>query len=180
MRCGRSAVLAKQVDLEPVSVRIMAPRLIRIGRCTCRNGDWLMSVSGKRTPPARWVGALLLVPALGVLGACGSSATSANSGAAAAAGGGGGGGLPASLQTPAIQDLTGAAGFAGLETQQGQRLAIDQINSPHFLGSTTLSLTYSDTQSTPQIAAQAASSAVKSNAPLAFGPVLSTVSLAVG
>jgi branched-chain amino acid transport system substrate-binding protein len=149
-----------------------------------------MSVSGKRTPPARWVGALLLVPALGVLGACGSSATSASSAAAAAtataaaaaaaAGGGGGGGLPASLQIPAIQDLTGPAGFAGTDTQQGQRVAVEQINSTHFLGSTTLSLTYSDTQSTPQIAAEAASSDVKSNAPLAFGPVLSTVSLAAG
>jgi branched-chain amino acid transport system substrate-binding protein len=140
-----------------------------------------MSVPGKRRPAGRWAAALLLVPALGALGACGSSATSASSGAAAAAAAaaGGGAGLPANVQIPAIQDVTGAAGFAGTATEQGQRVAVEQINSTHFLGSTTLSLTYSDTQSTPQTGAQAASSAVNSNAPLALGPVFSTVSLAV-
>jgi branched-chain amino acid transport system substrate-binding protein len=144
-----------------------------------------MSISGRRPPVVsrRWA-ALLLVPALGVLGACGSSATSASGGgdgaaAVATGGAGGGSGLPASLQLPAIEDLTGPAGFAGLYTQQGQRVAIDQINSTHFLGNTTLSLKYSDTQSTPQVAAEEASSAVNSSAPLAFGPVESTVSLAV-
>ena len=148
-----------------------------------------MSISCRRPPVVsrRWA-ALLLVPALGVLGACGSSAASSAAGGAAATGsagsggsGGSGGGadLPASLQLPAIEDLTGPAGYAGLDAQQGQRIAIDQINSTHFLGKTMLSLKYSDTQSTPQVAAEEASSAVNSSAPLAFGPVESTVSLAV-
>jgi branched-chain amino acid transport system substrate-binding protein len=170
--------------------QVNAPQRTRSLRCALnsqpnvQNGDRLMRVRGKRRPTGRWAAALLLVPALGALGACGSSATSASSGAAAAtaAGGGaagGGAGLPANVQIPAIQDLTGAAGFAGTATEQGQRVAVEQINSTHFLGSTTLSLPYSDTQSTPQTGAQAASSAVNSNAPLALGPVFSTVSLAV-
>src|ERR1700678_170912 len=91
-----------------------------------RSGDSLMSFSRKRTPAVsrRWT-ALLLVPALGVLGACGSSATSASGGggdgavAAATGGAGGGSGLSASLQLKAIEALTGPAGFAGPYTQQG-------------------------------------------------------------
>jgi branched-chain amino acid transport system substrate-binding protein len=143
-----------------------------------------MSISGKRRlVVSKGAVALLLLPALGVLGACSSSGSSAgsasNAGAASSASAGAAAGLPANIQIPAIQDLTGNAGFAGLDTQQGQQVAIDQINSTHYLGSTTLSLKYTDTQSTPQIASEAASSAVNSSAPLAFGPVSTPVSLAV-
>ena len=145
-----------------------------------------MSIFGKRRLVAsKGAVALLLLPALAVLGACSSSASSASassgSGAAssASAGAATGAGLPADVQIPAIQDLTGDAGYAGLDTQQGQQVAIAQINSTHYLGNTTLSLKYTDTQSTPQIASEAASSAVNSSAPLAFGPVSTPVSLAV-
>jgi branched-chain amino acid transport system substrate-binding protein len=137
-----------------------------------------MRIFCKRRPVvSRRLAALLLVPALGVIGACGSSAISTTSAGAAAAAGGAG--LPANVQLPVIEDLTGPAGFAGLDTQQGQRVAIQQINSTRFLGSTTLSLKYIDTQTEPQIAAEAASTAVNSSAPLAFGPVDATVSLAM-
>jgi branched-chain amino acid transport system substrate-binding protein len=143
-----------------------------------------MSISGKRRlVVSKGAVALLLLPALGVLSACSSSGSSAgsasNAGAASSASAGAAAGLPANVQIPAIQDLTGDAGFAGLDTQQGQRVAIEQINSTHYLGNTMLSLKYTDTQSTPQIASEAASSAVNSSAPLAFGPVSTPVSIAV-
>ena len=147
-----------------------------------------MSISGKRRPVvSKGAVALLLLPALAVLSACSSSASSASassgsgsgSGAASSASAGAAAGLPANVQIPVIQNLTGDAGFAGLDTQQGQRVAIAQINSTHYLGNTTLSLKYTDTQSTPQLGAEAASSAVNSSAPLAFGPVGTPVSIAV-
>src|ERR1700678_3063488 len=155
-----------------------------------RSGDPLMSISGKRRlVVSKGAVALLLLPALAVLSACSSSASSASasassgsgsgSGAASSASAGAAAGLPANVQIPVIQNLTGDAGFAGLDTQQGQRVAIAQINSTHYLGNTTLSLKYTDTQSTPQLGAEAASSAVNSSAPLAFGPVGTPVSIAV-
>lgn len=121
-----------------------------------------------------------------VLSGCSSSASSTKSsgsttGATTGASGGaaGGGSLPAKVSVTAIEDLTGAAGYAGLLTQNGMNVAVSEINSTKFLGSTTLSVDYRDDASNTQQAAALANTAVLSDTPMIFGPVASTSALAI-
>lgn len=109
-----------------------------------------------------------------VAAACGSSskpAATLSSGAnsPATGSGGTGSGLPATIHLYSIQDLTGAAGKVGVEDQNGYNLAIEQINSSHLLGNTTLTISYGDSATSPASAANVANEAATGSYPIIFG-----------
>ncbi len=82
-------------------------------------------------------------------------------------------GLSGTIQVTAIEDLTGGNGYAGVETQQGQEVAVAEINDTHFLGNAKLQLNYKDTATNPQQAAVEATQAVSSSTPILLGPLTS-------
>jgi branched-chain amino acid transport system substrate-binding protein len=87
-----------------------------------------------------------------LLAACGSSSntTSSSSGSAA-------GNLPATITIGAPLDISGSAAVAsvGAGEQEGEQLAVDEINSSGFLGSgTKLTLKVVDTQASKEVAVQ--------------------------
>lgn len=102
-----------------------------------------------------------------------SSSTSAGSGS-----NGAGSGLPATIHLYSTQDLTGAAGKVGVEDQNGYNLAIQQINSSHLLGNTTLTISYGDTATSPAAGANVANQAVTGGYPIIFGSPSSGVAVA--
>jgi branched-chain amino acid transport system substrate-binding protein len=104
--------------------------------------------------------------------ACSSSSkSSTNSGGSGSSSGssGAGSGLPSSIHLYSLQDLTGAAGKVGVEDENGYNLAIDQINSSHMLGNTTLTISYGDSATSPATAANVANQAVTGGYPVIFG-----------
>lgn len=92
---------------------------------------------------------------LGVLlAACGSSTAGNNS--SNPSGGGGTSNLPASVTIGAPLDISGSAAVAsvGAGEQEGEQLAVDEINSTGFLGNTKLTLKVVDTQASKEVAVQ--------------------------
>jgi branched-chain amino acid transport system substrate-binding protein len=80
-----------------------------------------------------------------------------------------------------IDDQTGTTSFAGIPATQGEQLAIQDINSSHYLGNTVIQLDVEDAQSTAQTAAILASQAVASRKYSAIlGGILSAEAFAVG
>ncbi len=128
-------------------------------------------MNGKRVI-GRPAAALLAVGALLVASACGSGDGGATTPAGST--------LPAEIKLISINDQTGAAAFAGLSANKGYELAIDEINSQGFLGSTKLTLEKKDPAGVAQTAASQVTAAVqdKSYASI-FGPVSSGQAVAV-
>jgi branched-chain amino acid transport system substrate-binding protein len=118
-----------------------------------------------------------------IVAACGSSTKSTTSPKTAATTGTGSSvaasTLPASIHIYSIQDSSGAAGAVGVDDQQGADLAIQDINKSHFLGSTTLSISYADSATSPTTAANLATQAAASHYPLVIGPPSSSTAIAV-
>lgn len=129
-----------------------------------------MSWKAFRRPRRTTAVAAIGVSALLSLTACGSSSTS----------GGSAGGLPSTIKVDGIIPLTGPLAFVGTSAQKGYELAIDQINSQHYLGSgTTMKISWDDTKSTAQPAASATSAAVADKSvTAAFGSVASDEAVA--
>lgn len=93
----------------------------------------------------------------------------------------GGSSLPKTIQVVSINDQTGLTSFAGIPATQGERLAIRDINSSHYLGSTVIRLDIKDAQSSAQTAAILTSQAVASRKYSAIlGPILSAEAFTVG
>lgn len=93
----------------------------------------------------------------------------------------GGDGLPKVIQVVSINDQTGEVAFAGIPASRGEQLAIENINSSHFLGSTKISLAIEDSASSPQTAASLTSQAVASGKYAAIlGGILSAEAFTVG
>lgn len=116
-------------------------------------------------------GAVVLLTA-GAAAACSSS----SAGSAAS------GGLSGTVNVTSIASVTGATGgFAGIQANEGMNLAVSQINAEHFLGSgVTLKVTSEDSQSSPQMAASLAASAVQDSSVAAIlGPLISNEAIAV-
>lgn len=87
--------------------------------------------------------------------------------------------LPANINITALEDLTGAVGGPGLLTKNGMELAAEQINSSHFLGKSTLSLSFVDTASTTQTAISAVTKVIASSSVAMLAPVLSSEGVAI-
>jgi branched-chain amino acid transport system substrate-binding protein len=81
-----------------------------------------------------------------LLAACGGSPS----------GGQAGNGLPANITIGAPLDISGSASVAsvGAPEQEGEQLAVDEINSTGFLGKTRLTLKVVDTQASKELAVQ--------------------------
>jgi branched-chain amino acid transport system substrate-binding protein len=129
-----------------------------------------MRTSQQRAPLMRRrcaAGALGTVAVL-LLAACSSSGSDASQK-----------GLPATINITALEDLTGAVGGPGLLTKNGMELAAEQINSSHFLGNSTLSLSFVDTASTVPTAISAMSKVIASSSVAMLAPVLSTEGVAI-
>lgn len=108
-----------------------------------------------------------LVAALAVITGCSSSGSSAGAS-------GGSTGLPSTITVPAISETTGAAGPAGQASEDGQKVAVAQINSTKFLGNTKLVLNFEDTGSQPAEGAALVNQAAQSGAQVILGSILST------
>jgi branched-chain amino acid transport system substrate-binding protein len=114
---------------------------------------------------------LLTAGAMLSVAACGSSSGSGGSGSS--------GGLPSSIKVVSSNPQTGPAAFAGLAANKGYEVAIDEINSTNFLGSSKLTLEKQDTTGKVQTAASQASAAVADKSIAAvFGSVSSQESVA--
>ena len=111
-----------------------------------------------------------IVALVGTTAACSSTPTASPSSSAA--------GLPATIALSAVQDLSGTAGPGGISTQQGQQLAIKEINDTKFLGKTKLTLTFADSAGDPTKGANAMSQAAATGSPIVFGSFSSTSALA--
>jgi branched-chain amino acid transport system substrate-binding protein len=88
------------------------------------------------------------------------------------------GGLPSTIKLNAVQDLTGVAGTQGSDTQAGMQVAVDQINATGFLGTSKLSISYADDDSTATNGASLMSQAAAGSAPIVFGSISSAVAVA--
>lgn len=120
-----------------------------------------------RRPRRTTAVAAIAVSALFSLTACGGSSSSAA-------------GLPSTVKVDGIIPLTGTLAFVGTSAQKGYELAIDQINSQHYLGSgTRMKINWEDTKTTAQSAASATSAAVADKSVVAaFGSVASNEAVA--
>jgi branched-chain amino acid transport system substrate-binding protein len=79
-------------------------------------------------------------------------------------GGSGSDGLPKTVNLLSIQELTGAVAKVGLSDQEGEKLAVDEINQQKFLGDgVTLNVDYKDSGYNPTTAASLASQGIASN-----------------
>jgi branched-chain amino acid transport system substrate-binding protein len=96
-------------------------------------------------------------------------------------GGGGGskGGLSGTINVTSIQDLTGAVGSVGIATENGMKLAEDEVNNNGMLGSAKLNITFKDTQTTQAQSVSLATQTVSGNVTAIFGPVSSQEAVAV-
>lgn len=92
------------------------------------------------------LGVVAVAALLSVTAACGDSS--------------GGGGpaasdeLPDTVKVVSVNAVTGPSGFAGESANKGYELAIKEINDTDFLDGTKLEISYADTKSEPQTAAQ--------------------------
>ncbi|GGM20696.1 branched-chain amino acid ABC transporter substrate-binding protein [Dactylosporangium sucinum] len=86
-----------------------------------------------------------------------------------------GGGLPATVKVVAISETTGFAGPAGKASENGQKVAIEEINSSGFLGSSKLEIDFKDTGSQPAQGVALLNQAIQSGASVVLGSILSTV-----
>jgi branched-chain amino acid transport system substrate-binding protein len=121
-----------------------------------------------------WQGgvALLAAGAMMTVAACGSSSNSGS-------GSGTGGGLPGQIKVVSSNPQTGPAAFAGLAANKGYEVAIDEINSQGYLGSSKIVLEKQDTTGKVQTAAQQATqAAAKKDVAVVFGSVSSQESVA--
>ena len=88
--------------------------------------------------------------------------------------------LSGTIMIPVVHELTGAAGFAGVASKNGLDLAVDELNSSHYLGSgVTIKLDYEDSASVTDTSVSDTSAALSSNSPLVIGPLVSTAAQAV-
>jgi branched-chain amino acid transport system substrate-binding protein len=131
-----------------------------------------MAMSGRRHGAfLRGGTALLAAAAMVSLAACGSG-NGAGSGTS-------GGGLPAEIKVISSNPETGPAAFAGLAANKGYEVAIEEINSQGYLGTSKLVLEKQDTTGKIQTAAQQATQAVANKQIAAlFGSVSSQESVA--
>ena len=134
----------------------------------------------KHFPRSAQLAAVGLVAVL-MAAACGSSSKSKASSTATTGSSGGTAksSLPASVHIYSIQDSSGAAGAVGVDDQEGANLAIQDINKSHFLGSTTLSISYGDSATSPTTAANLATQAASAHYPIVIGPPSSGTAIAV-
>jgi branched-chain amino acid transport system substrate-binding protein len=119
----------------------------------------------------RGVTVLMCVGAMVGLAACSSAGGSSTSSVS--------GGLPAQIKVVAIRDLTGVSAVYGLSANQGMELAIDQINSQHFLGKSQLMVDKMDSAGSTQTAASMVTGAIQDASVSAiFGPLASAEAVA--
>jgi branched-chain amino acid transport system substrate-binding protein len=129
-------------------------------------------MSGRLGRTLRGGTALLAAGAMLTVAACGSSSNSGG-------GSGSSGGLPSEVKVVSSNPQTGPAAFAGLAANKGYEVAIDEINSQGYLGSTKLVLQKQDTTGKVQTAAQQATQAVANKGiSVLFGSVSSQESVA--
>jgi branched-chain amino acid transport system substrate-binding protein len=113
-------------------------------------------------------------------GGNGGSATN-DGGSSSSPGTSSGSGLPSTIKLISINDQTGTTSFAGVPAVRGAQIAVDAINSSHFLGSTKISVELKDAASSQQTAASLASQAVASHDYAAIlGGILSAEAFTVG
>ncbi|MDQ7903785.1 ABC transporter substrate-binding protein [Phytohabitans sp. ZYX-F-186] len=101
--------------------------------------------------------------------------TAAGCGGGDSAGGGAGAGLPDTIKVIAISETTGFAGPAGKASENGQRVALEEINSSKFLGESKLEIDFKDTGSQPAQGVALLNQAIQSKASVVLGSILSTV-----
>ena len=87
--------------------------------------------------------------------------------------------LPSTITLYDIQDASGAAGAVGVADEKGTKLAVQQINAEHLLGSSKLAVTYADDGTEATNGASAATAAASAHYPIVFGPPSSSVAVAV-
>jgi len=123
-----------------------------------------------RRPRRKAVFAALAVGALLSTAACGGSA----------GGNSGGAGLPDTIKIVSVNPTTGVVAFAGAAANEGYKLAIKEINASDLLGGSKIELSFADTKSEPQTAAQETSSAIADKKVVAiFGSVSSGEAVAM-
>jgi branched-chain amino acid transport system substrate-binding protein len=130
-------------------------------------------MSGRLRGLLRGVTALLTTAAMVSMAACGSGDDNTGGGS------GSSGGLPAEIKVISSNPETGPAAFAGLAANKGYEVAIDEINSTGYLGSSKIVLEKQDTAGKIPTAAQQATQAVADKDVAAvFGSVSSQESVA--
>jgi branched-chain amino acid transport system substrate-binding protein len=116
---------------------------------------------------------VLALSATIALAACSTAATSSGNSNTAS------GGLPKTIQVVSVTPLTGVAGFAGISQLQGAQVAVAEINSSHYLGSSELQLSSEDTAGNAQTAASEVTQAASNPQVVAvLGSVLGSDSVA--
>lgn len=101
-----------------------------------------VTIRGAKIPELRVLLWGCAVPMAAVaLAACGSTSSGGSSTAS------GSKGLPSTIKIYAIEDLTGPAGFAGIDDVDALKLAVSDINSSGMLGKSKIVLTTGDSQS---------------------------------
>ncbi|WP_432843247.1 ABC transporter substrate-binding protein [Dactylosporangium sp. CA-092794] len=80
----------------------------------------------------------------------------------------------------AISETTGFAGPAGTASQNGQKVALEEINNSKFLGDSKLEIDFKDTGSQPAQGVALLNQAVQSGTSVVLGSILSTVVAAEG
>ena len=130
-------------------------------------------MSGRLRGLLRGVTALLTTAAMVSMAACGSGDDNGGGGT------GSSGGLPAEIKVISSNPETGPAAFAGLAANKGYEVAIDEINSTGYLGSSKIVLEKQDTAGKIPTAAQQATQAVADkDVAVVFGSVSSQESVA--
>jgi branched-chain amino acid transport system substrate-binding protein len=136
-----------------------------------------MTQNMKGMPGGRWrVGRLTAVVGAVVLALLASACSTSKKNSSGS--GGSGGGLSGTINATSIQDLTGAVGAVGIATQNGMKLAEQEVNNSGMLGSAKLKITFKDTQTTQAQAVSLMTSTVSSNVTAIFGPVSSQEAVA--
>jgi branched-chain amino acid transport system substrate-binding protein len=131
------------------------------------------AMSGRLRGLLRGGTALLTTAALIGMAACGSGDDGDGGGGTS------GGALPAEIKVISSNPETGPAAFAGLAANKGYEVAIEEINSTGYLGSTKIVLEKQDTTGKIPTAAQQATQAVADKDVAAvFGSVSSQESVA--
>ena len=97
-----------------------------------------------------------------LLAACSSSASNTNSSSSSSS-------LPKTIKLVNIDGLTGAGAAYATYIKQGMELAVDDINSSHYLPHSSLSMTFEDSTGSPSTAASLANQAVGKYT-VVFGP----------
>lgn len=88
--------------------------------------------------------------------------------------------LPDTVNLVSIKDETGPNAIPGIATNKGSQLAVDEINSTHFLGNTQLHLDLKDTAGATKTAASETGAAIANSRYAAIvGPIASDQAVAV-